>query len=259
MAAFKDHFSKESASYARHRPTYPRALVDFFAEAAPSTDVAWDVGCGSGQLSVVLAQRFAIVHATDASAQQIAHAVPHRSVRYHVAHAERSELDPRSADLVVAAQAVHWFDLDAFYLEVERVARDGALVALVSYFGPLDLPGRAADVMADFYWKTLDGHWPPERSLVETEYRSLPFPFEPVPAPRFQLEVDWSIEGLLAYVRTWSAVASLDRAGKLGELADFERALRDAWPTDAPTQRLSFPLGLRLGRVRTGRPSPRRG
>ena len=48
---FKDHFSEVAAAYAAHRPTYPPALVDLLARLAPARRLAWDAGCGSGQLS----------------------------------------------------------------------------------------------------------------------------------------------------------------------------------------------------------------
>src|SRR5438876_4020524 len=133
MRRFQDHFSDVAAAYAAHRPTYPAALVDFLAESAPRRDLAWDAGCGSGQLSVLLAERFARVIATDASPAQIAHAAPHPNVAYACAPAEDSGLPPGVADLAVAAQAAHWFDLPAYYAEVRRVGRAGALVALVTY------------------------------------------------------------------------------------------------------------------------------
>src|SRR2546425_2341275 len=101
-------------------------------------ELAWDAGCGSGQLSVLLAERFARVIATDASPEQIAQATPHRKVAYAVAPAEASGLPPRAADLAVAAQAAHWFDLAAYYAEVRRGGRPGAGVGLVGY-GLVDL------------------------------------------------------------------------------------------------------------------------
>ena len=112
---FKDHFSERSADYAANRPTYPPQLAGFLAEHSPGRTLALDCGCGTGQLSVQLAEHFAEVVATDASAAQIAAATPHPRVRYRVAPADASGLEPVSADLIVAAQAAHWFDLDAFY------------------------------------------------------------------------------------------------------------------------------------------------
>ena len=111
---FKDHFSARSADYAVYRPTYPAALVDYLAGLCAATELALDAGCGTGQLSVLLARRFHHVVATDASPQQIEKAEPHPGVEYRVAPAERSGLPDASVDLVAAAQAAHWFDLPAF-------------------------------------------------------------------------------------------------------------------------------------------------
>src|SRR2546426_10335114 len=64
-----------------------------------------------------LADRFARVIATDASAEQIAQAAPHPKVGYRCAPAETSGLPNGAVDLAVAAQAVHWFDLARYYAE----------------------------------------------------------------------------------------------------------------------------------------------
>src|SRR3954469_3165063 len=115
MAEFKDHFSTGSAGYASHRPTYPTALAAWLAETAPARKLAWDCGCGSGQLSTLLGDSFEKVIATDASAEQIRNAKPHPHVEYRTEPAEASSLDSDSADLITVAQAAHWLDLDRFY------------------------------------------------------------------------------------------------------------------------------------------------
>src|SRR5690606_7834750 len=122
-ASFKDHFSSGSADYAAYRPTYPVALVQELARISPATRLALDCGCGTGQLSVLLADHFAEVLAIDASPTQIANATPHRGVTYRVSLAENSGLPDASVDLVTVAQAAHWLDLESFYAEVRRVAR----------------------------------------------------------------------------------------------------------------------------------------
>jgi len=85
--------------------------VDFLAAIAPAQRLAWDSGCGSGQLSLLLAGPFARVVATDASPEQIARAAAHPNVDYRCARADASGLAARVADLATAAQAAHWFDL----------------------------------------------------------------------------------------------------------------------------------------------------
>src|SRR5271155_781134 len=114
-AAFKDHFSGHAADYRAFRPTYPPELFAFLASVAPGRDLAWDCGTGSGQAAVPLADHFARVYATDASAEQVANADPHPRVEYAVAPAENGPLADGSADLVLVAQALHWFDHDRFY------------------------------------------------------------------------------------------------------------------------------------------------
>src|SRR5512146_2681396 len=132
MNTDKDYFSGVAGSYAEYRPRYPAALVDLLADLAPRSQTAWDAGCGSGQRSVALAGRFARVIATDASEQQLARATAQPRVEYRRASAEASEIPSAPLDLATAAQAVHWFDRPAYYQEVRRVCRPGALIALVT-------------------------------------------------------------------------------------------------------------------------------
>jgi ubiquinone/menaquinone biosynthesis C-methylase UbiE len=120
---FKDHFSPQASDYARFRPTSPRQMFQFLARLAPRHELAWDCATGSGQVAVPLADHFAHVIATDASAQQIANAEPHPRVKYRVAPAEQSGLVSGSVDLIMVAQALHWFDLDAFNAEARRVLK----------------------------------------------------------------------------------------------------------------------------------------
>jgi ubiquinone/menaquinone biosynthesis C-methylase UbiE len=124
---FKDHFSKQAADYAIFRPSYPQELFAYLGSIAPSRGLAWDCGTGNGQAAVGLTSVFDRVIATDASAKQIANAHPHKRVDYRVARAEESGLESANVDLILIAQALHWFDLDRFYAEARRVLKpDGA-------------------------------------------------------------------------------------------------------------------------------------
>jgi len=196
---FKDHFSDVAAAYAAHRPSYPAALVDFLARLAPARRLAWDAGCGSGQLSLLLAGPFERVVATDASPEQIARAAPHPKVEYRCAAAGVSGLPESVVDLATAAQAAHWFDLPAYYAEVRRVARRGGIVALISY-GVVTAGTDLDAVIQPFYRGVLAAYWAPERRHVDDGYRSLPFPFEELDAPAFEIRLDWRLEDLVGYI-----------------------------------------------------------
>jgi SAM-dependent methyltransferase len=247
MTAFKDHFSERAAGYATHRPHYSKELAQWLATIAPSKRIAWDAGCGSGQLSTLLGDEFEKVIATDASSAQIALAEAHPHVEYRVEPAEQSSLEGGSVDLISVAQAVHWMNLDAFYMEARRVARPGATLALVAYHIAVIDPQVDA-VIDRFYSGDLDGYWPPERKHIETEYRDLPFPFEKIPdPPRMFLRVAWDVEQMLGYIRTWSAVRALEKA-KGPELTEaFAKRLRAAWGSGI--REVRWPIVILAGRV----------
>ena len=130
---FKDYFSRLAANDASFRPRYPPSLFDYLAQSCRQRQCAWDCACGSGQATLDLAARFACVIAADASAAQIAAALPHPHVRYRVASAAASALDSASVDIVTAAQALHWFELAPFDAEVERVLRPRGVLAVWTY------------------------------------------------------------------------------------------------------------------------------
>ena len=67
MVGFPDHFSALAARYAAYRPHYPPVLVTALADLCRRHDMAWDIGCGNGQLSVALTARFDRVIAADPS------------------------------------------------------------------------------------------------------------------------------------------------------------------------------------------------
>jgi SAM-dependent methyltransferase len=248
-SGFKDHFSGVAASYAAHRPRYPEALLEFLARAAPRRDVAWDCGCGSGQLSVALASRFRRVIATDASAQQIAAAARHPGVEYRCARAEASGLEDRSVDLAVSAQAAHWFDVPGYYAEVRRVARPGAAIALATYGNPFAGAASIDEVVDRFYSGPCGPHWPPERRHTEDGYASFEFPFEAIEAPALEIQVEWDLAGFLGYVGTWSAVRSLVKAEGRERLDAFGEELARAWGASDTVRAIRWPLTVRAGRI----------
>lgn len=248
-SSFADHFSSVAARYASYRPHYPPALAGELAALAPQRDLAWDAGCGNGQLSVDLAHPFARVVATDPSRAQL-DAVPAgapANLEFRCERAEASTLAPCSVDLVVAAQAAHWFDWPRFVGQAARVARPGALVALVSY-GILDVEGDAGPIVARYYRDDAGPHWPPGRHHVENGYRELAWPWAAVAAPPLAMTAQWTREELVGYVATWSATATLVRIEGAAKYDALAARLAASWP-DGQRRIVSWPLAIRLARI----------
>lgn len=223
-------------------------LAAYLATLPRTPTVAWDSGCGSGQLSVPLADYFDRVEATDASEQQLAEAERHPRVNYRRAKSESSGLADASIDLAVCAQAAHWYDLEAYYREVRRIAAPGCAIVLVTYGRGL-VDDEIRPVFDHFYEIIAGPYWPPERWIVEDGYRALAFPFREIKTPNIEMHSDWTLAQLFGYVDTWSAVRGMEKAQGRGPYEQFCRELAGAWGDPARTRRITWPLTIRAGHV----------
>ena len=123
-------FGDVAAAYDRARPTYPRAAAAWAVGDQPTTVL--ELGAGTGKLTEVLVSLGHDVHATDPDEQMLTvlrERLP--EVRTSLAAAEDIPAPDASYDVVVAAQAFHWFDHDRALSEIARVLKPGGRVAVV--------------------------------------------------------------------------------------------------------------------------------
>lgn len=214
----------------------------------PKTTVVWDCAAGSGQATLDLAERFDHVIASDASGDPIASAKAHPKIEYRVSTAEQSGLPDASVSLITVAQALHWFDLERFFTEAKRVLEPGGVLAVWAY-GINQVEGEAVNqFVQEYYSSTVGPYWPPERTLVEDGYRSIPFPFDELPAPSFRMEAQWTMEQLIGYFSTWSATTRYIKATGKNPLEQLTADLARAWGDTASPRLTVWPLSLRVGR-----------
>jgi len=165
-----------------------------------------DCATGNGQAAVALSEYFDKVIATDASAAQIKNAIPHKKVSYFVATAEKTDIQDDTVDLITVAQALHWLEFDKFYDEVRRVARPKSVFAAWCY--PLmQFENKNIQELLEYFYNTILGkYWPPERIHCDTRYENIPFPFQELKTPDFEIKLSWSQDAFIGYLSTWSAV-----------------------------------------------------
>ena len=248
MMNFKDYFSKQASEYTRYRPHYPAALFKYLAELTTDHQLAWDCATGSGQAALGLTNYFEKIIATDASDKQIANATTHERITYIVAPAESTEIISGSVDLIVVAQALHWFNLDKFYAEVRRVSKSGGVLAVWSYSLLRITP--AIDRLVDkFYTEVVGPFWPTERKFVDDKYQSISFPFEEYSTPSFHMEVRWDFNHLIGYLKTWSAVQRFKEEHKSDPVEAFAQDLEREWGRPEEEKRIRWPINMRVGRV----------
>ena len=130
-------FTSRADNYARYRPTYPAAAIDWLFEVGglSAGSVVADVGSGTGILAALLLERGATVYAVEPNAAMRAAAEAWLGEQPGFtsidATAEATGLPDAGIDLVTAGQAFHWFEPEATRAEFRRVLRPGGAVALV--------------------------------------------------------------------------------------------------------------------------------
>lgn len=246
---FKDLFSGHATDYARFRPHYPPELFSWLDGLAPGRALAVDVGAGNGQAALELARSFTRVIAVDPSASQLESAgdTAAPNVLFRRGPAEALPVDDGAADLVVAAQAFHWFKPEPFFAEVRRVLRPAGSLAVWCY-GLATITPELNAAVYELYEARLGSSWEPERELVETGYRTVAFPFAELAAPPFAMRLGWTFEHLIGYLGTWSALKRYVKERGENPLEQMLPRLQNAWGA-APERPVTWPLSVRAFRL----------
>lgn len=240
-------FGARAGAYASFRPQYPSALFTWLAANSPGRQRALDIACGNGQASAPLLEHFEQVLACDGSPEQLLAAKDLQGVSSFAATAEAQPLADASLDLIVVAQALHWFATPVFFREVARLLRPGGLFCAWCY-SLLRVDTQVDAVLDEFYYGTLDGYWPEGRTSVDAGYSDLQVPFAQIELPPFAIELQWDRPQLLGYLSTWSAVQRLEKASGRDPLIDLLPALEAAWPDGQQQRFVRWPLHFVAGR-----------
>ncbi|QLC73795.1 class I SAM-dependent methyltransferase [Pseudomonas sp. LPB0260] len=249
MSEVAELFGTGAAAYASYRPQYPDALFDWLAEHSPQRQRALDIACGNGQASRPLLRHFAQVLACDASLEQLRAGRDWQGIQLFAASAEALPLPSASLDLIVVAQALHWFAGPAFFAEVGRLLRPDGLFCAWCY-GLMQVDSRLDALIEDFYGNTLAGYWLDGRASVDAGYRDIPLPFPRLEAPELALEATWNLGQLTGYLGTWSAVQRWQRKHGRDPVGALKPALQQAWGDPDQPRPIRWPLHLLAGIAR---------
>ena len=132
-----ERFSNRVANYVKYRPGYPRAIIGYLEQTCGFTheSVVADIGCGTGLSSQLFLENCKRVIGVEPNAAMRAAAIefladfPDFSIIDGTS--EATTLPDHSVDIVVAAQAFHWFDPERTRAEFRRILKPGGHVVLI--------------------------------------------------------------------------------------------------------------------------------
>ncbi|KAJ6740936.1 hypothetical protein OIU79_000954 [Salix purpurea] len=252
----------QAVVYSEARPRYPSEWFSMLAALTPQHSVAWDVGTGNGQAAISVAEVYEKVIATDISDEQLKQAIPHPQVQYVHTPLEMSDDElvsliggENSVDLITAATAVQWFDLDRFYPIVKRVLRKPGGIIAVWCYGSVEFSPEIDAILRRF--SDLGKPFQSQSFKIASQcYKTLPFPFERVGVgcegkpQELDMHKEMSFQGLLKFLSSLPVVHIAKEQGVdlLPEelLKDFERAWGEPESVRTATYKTYMLAGKRL-------------
>lgn len=130
-------FSNRVENYVKYRPGYPAEVLQLFRDemGLTASSVVADVGSGTGISARLFLENGNTVYGVEPNAAMRSAAERYledfpdfRSVD---GTSDATGLESSSVDIVVAAQAFHWFDPETARAEFRRILRKGGYIALI--------------------------------------------------------------------------------------------------------------------------------
>ena len=198
-------------AYDRGRPSYPAEAVAWLTGG--EAKVVLELAAGTGKLTRALVDQGHAVFATEpdeAMLEVLRERVPEVSAK--VATAEKIPANDRSVDVVVVAQAFHWFDHEAALAEIARVLKPGGHLALVWNSRDERIPWvrRMGDILG-----RQESNTSSSQHLVHSDL------FGFVEEATFKHWQEVNRETVLDLARSRSSFAAMDGAGRERHLAEL--------------------------------------
>ena len=228
-------FDGAAGDYQRTRPVCPPQLFSDLIDLAAldAGDRVIEIGCGTGQATVPLAERGLSVTAVELGAE-LAAIARRRLAGFPACEVVTCSFEDWQAhgamfDAVLAVNSLHWIDPRLRYAKPHRLLRAGGAMAVAGclWAQPADADPFWTDVQADYRAAGYEGNPPPPPDRIGLQHfppesRSL---FEEVASLRYPFQVPYSAEDYLANLATQSSTRALGEARAAGFLTRVRHRL----------------------------------
>lgn len=243
--------------YDRTRPVCPAALFDDLirlTELGPA-DPVLEIGCGTGQATLPLAERGLRVTAVELGAESAELArkklAGFRTVTVATSSFEAWTPDASPYSAVVAVNSLHWVDPELRYAKPAQVLKPGGYLAVGNclWATPVDADPLFDQLQEDYRAVGLPGTPPPMPEKIRPSH--LPADaqvyFEEVAARRYPFEVSFSAQDYVDNLATQSGIRQLGEEKARDFLERVSRRLAARARSDIVTSLVAV---LTIGRAR---------
>lgn len=227
--------------YSEFRPGYPTSIFELLTVEAPleAMSSVLDLGCGTGLLTLSLAERVASVTGVDPDpgmldeAARVASARGQRNIRWVLSSAEQFDDKPDGYRLVVIGSAFQWMDRSVVAARAHQLLQPGGLLAVLGNPGPLSLgqPGglrldrddvgtAVAAAVAAVQDRWFDPKEHTDRGLTRHEEVIKASPFGVANLLSVPTRQEWDIPSLVGFLRSTSLRPEQVLGGRFQEFAD---------------------------------------
>jgi ubiquinone/menaquinone biosynthesis C-methylase UbiE len=145
--AIMNYFNPKTAAerYSKGRPDFHGNTINHikdYLQLENKLDKALDIACGTGLSTRALLEIAKDVYGTDMSEEMLNLALQKDKINYSVAPAEQQPFTDDNFDLITVSSAVHWFDIDKFLAEANRLLKSKSWLVLYENYFIAEMPGN---------------------------------------------------------------------------------------------------------------------
>jgi len=207
-----NYFTPKTAAerYSKGRPDFHSNTIQHIKDHLQldkKLDTALDIACGTGLSTKALLEIATNVYGTDSSREMLTLASQPDKIHYSIAPAEQQPFSDNSFDLITVSSGVHWFDIDKFLLEANRLLKSRSWLVLYENHFIAEMAGNESftNWFPDVYLKKFPS--PPRNNAYSwTTENLLPKNFNFVTEERFKNPVNFNKKQLALYFTTQSNI-----------------------------------------------------
>ena len=207
-----NYFSSKIAAkrYSKGRPDFHSNTIRHiknYLHLDKKLNKALDIACGTGLSTRALLEIATNVYGTDTSQAMLDVAAQSDKIQYALAPAEQQPFGDDAFDLITVSSGVHWFDIDKFLIEANRLLKSRCWLVLYENYFIAEMVGNAdfTHWFADVYLKQFPSP-PRNNNYVWTNENLILKGFNFVGEVRFKNAITFTKEQLALYFTTQSNI-----------------------------------------------------